>query len=101
MKKDIIIEIYETLTGAGVVANEGDFSQDWLGHCKSYLRTLRFKKAEPSIGAIAICGSRLQRAGEQMIALPRYRHIGARFLALSEKCHEHVNVDSVQLELVG
>lgn len=101
MKKYIINEVFEALTGAGIVSTEGEFSQDWLGHCESYLRNLRFKNTEPSLGAIAICGSRLQRAGALMIAVPRYRQIGVRFLALSERCHEQVNQSAVELELAG
>lgn len=101
MKKDILNEIFETLSGAGVVSTEGEFSQDWLGHCESYLRTLRFKNAEPSIGVVAIVGSRLQKAGEQIIASPRHIHVGQRFLELSNKCHQLVNENAVALELVG
>ena len=100
MKKVIIDEIFETLSGVGAVSTEGEFSQDWLGHCESYLRTLRFKNAEPSMGALAICSVRLAKAGREMIASKRYQHVGARFLTLSDKCHELINEQAVELELV-
>ncbi len=100
MKKDILNEIFETLSGVGVVSTEGEFSQDWLGHSESYLRTLRFKNTEPSMGALAICSVRLQKAGQEMIASKRYQHVGMRFLALSEKCHEQINKEAVELDLV-
>lgn len=99
MKKDILNEIFETLSGVGVVSTEGEFSQDWLGHSESYLRTLRFKNAEPSMGALAICSVRLQKVGREMVASKRYQHVGLRFLALSEKCHEQINQDAVELQL--
>lgn len=99
MKKDIINEIFETLSGVGVVSTEGEFSQHWLGYSESYLRTLRFKNAEPSMGALAICSIRLEKAGREMIASKRYQHVGVRFLALSEKCHEQINQDAVELQL--
>ena len=99
MKKVILDEIFETLSGVGVVSTEGEFSQDWLGYSESYLRTLRFKKAEPSMGALAICSVRLAKAGREMVASKRYQHVGVRFLALSEKCHEQINQDAVELGL--
>jgi hypothetical protein len=101
VKKDIINEIFETLSGAGVVSTEGEFSQDWLGHCESYLRTLRFKNAEPSMGALAICSVRLQKVGRDMVASKRHQHVGLRFLALSEKCYEQINKGAVELELAN
>jgi len=99
VKKVILDEIFETLSGVGVVSTEGEFSQDWLGYSESYLRTLRFKKAEPSMGALAICSVRLAKAGREMVASKRYQHVGVRFLALSEKCHEQINQDAVELGL--
>jgi hypothetical protein len=101
VKKDILNEIFETLSGVGVVSTEGEFSQDWLGYSESYLRTLRFKNAEPSMGVLAICASRLQKAGEQIVSSPRHRHVGQHFLDLSERCHKLVNEDAIELELVG
>ena len=97
--KTFIIEAYELLRGSGLVSNESEFSEEWLGHSECYLRTLRFKNAEPSRGSIAVLASRLQRAGEQMIPTGRYRQLGLRFIDMSEKCHASVNEDAVALDL--
>lgn len=101
MKNKVILEIFDFLRQRGVVENEGEFSEGWLGQCSSYYRGLRFKRTEPSIGVIAICGSRLRQAGEQIMASPRHAHVGLRFLELSEKCNELVNENAVELELIG
>jgi hypothetical protein len=95
----VLDETYDLLRNVGIVTSESDFSENWLGCSESYLRTLRFKKAHPSIGSIAILGSRLQKAGEQMLGKPQYRPLGARFIAMSERCHALVNQQSVELDL--
>jgi hypothetical protein len=91
--------MFEALRSTGVVRNRSEFCQDWLGQGESYMRTLHFKKAEPSIGVMAICASRVQEAGELMLTSDRHRHIGERLLLLSEKCREIVNEGGVELEL--
>ena len=101
MKKDVILEIFDFLKHKGMVSSEGEFSECWLGQCDSYYRGLRFKRKEPSIGVVAIIGSRLQKAGEQIVASPRHAHVGQRFLELSDECHQLVNEDAVELELIG
>jgi len=53
------------------------------------------------MGVLAICASRLQKAGEQIVSSPRHRHVGQHFIELSERCHKLVNQDAVELELVG
>ena len=100
-KKTVVFEIFEFLKQKGMISTESEFSEWWLGQCDSYYRGLRFKKTEPSIGVVAIVGSRLQKAGEQIVASPRHAHVGHRFLELSEKCHQLVNEDAVELELIG
>ena len=84
-----------------MVATESEFSEWWLGQSDSYYRGLRFKRKEPSIGVVAIVGSRLRQAGEQITASPRHADVGQRFLELSDKCHKLVNEDAVELELIG
>ena len=102
MKKNVVIlEIFDFLKQKGMVETEGEFSEWWLGQCDSYYRGLRFKRKEPSIGVVAIVGSRLQKAGEQIIASPRHAHVGQQFLELSKKCHQLVNEEAVELELIG
>lgn len=100
-KNMVILEIFNFLKQRGIVDSEGEFSEGWLGQCDSYFRGLRFKHTEPSIGVVAIVGSRLQKAGEEIIASPRHAHVGQCFLELSEKCHQLVNEEAVELELIG
>lgn len=95
------MEAFDLLKSKGIVSSESEFSESWLAHSECYLRTLRMKRAEPSIGVVAIVGSRLQKAGEQIIASPRHAHVGQCFLELSEKCHQIVNENAVELELIG
>ena len=96
-----IAEAYELLRGAGIVSSESEFSQDWLGHSECYFRTLRFKKSLPSLGSIAICASRMQKAGEQMLSTIRYRHLGRTLIEMSERCHQSVNERSVEFDLAN
>ena len=101
MRKKLIMEAFDLLKSKGIVSSESEFSESWLAHSECYLRTLRMKKSEPSIGVVAIVGSRLQKAGEQIMSSPRHRHVGQHFIELSERCHKLVNEDAVELELVG
>jgi hypothetical protein len=91
MAKTVLNEVFELLTQIDVVNSESEFSRDWLGRSDCYLRTVRFKGAKPSIGAIAICASKLQHHGKKMVQTEAHRKLGERFLSLSEKCHEHIN----------
>jgi hypothetical protein len=100
-KNNIISEVFGYLKEIGLTSNECEFSEYWLGCSSGYVRSLRFTKREPSLGSIAVCASRLQKAGEQMVSTPRFRAVGTRFIALSEKCHELVNEDAVELDLAG
>ena len=94
----LISAAFELLRSTDIVSNESDFSVNWLGHSESYVRTLRFKKAEPSIGSLAICASRLRNVGEKMLRKKHYRHIGLRFITLSEQIHEKVNKQEIELK---
>ena len=99
MKKILLKEAYDLLRETGIVSNESEFSEDWLGHSECYIRTLRFRDAEPSMGSLAICGVRLQKAGEQMLGTRRYKKLGIRFTEMSEEFLELVNMKGVVLEL--
>lgn len=100
MKKAVILEIYDYLKQKGVVYTEAEFSMDWLGQCESYYRGLRFKRTEPTLGVVAICGARLSKAGEFIRQSPAHAHVADQFLALSQRCQEIVNEDAAELELV-
>jgi hypothetical protein len=94
MEKTVINEVFDMLHGIKAVDSESEFSRDWLGRSECYLRTLRFKGAKPSIGAIAICASKLQHYGNQLVDQTNHRELGARFLTLSERCHAQINAQS-------
>ena len=54
MQKTVLNEVYDLLKKIGAVDNESEFSTDWLARSECYMRTLRFKQANPSVGTIAI-----------------------------------------------
>ena len=60
MAKTVLDDVYTLLYSINVVTNESEFSRDWLGRSECYMRTLRFKGMDASVGAVAICASKLQ-----------------------------------------
>ena len=101
MSKVFINEVFELLISIRAVDSESEFSKDWLGRSECYLRTLRFKQKEPSVGTLAICASKLQHYGKRMILQEEHKRIGDQFLTLSEKCHQHINKQSEAKWLVS
>ena len=91
VKKIMLDSVLELLLEKGMVKNESEFSSYWLGKSESYLRSIRFKKTHPSVGAIAICASKLQYYGNLLSSLDGREAIGERFLKLSKECHRYVN----------
>ena len=100
-KSDVIFRTYVFLHENGLVSSESEFSQDWLGKGECYMRTLRFKNAEPSLGSVAICASRLNRAGHEMIRMPRLRRTGIEMVKLGDALHDQVNEQAVQFEIAS
>jgi hypothetical protein len=94
MQKTVLNEVFELLKQIEVVGSESEFSRDWLCRSECYLRTIRFKKTEPSIGAVAICASKLQHYGSLMIKKEPHRELGEKFLFLSKQCHQSINTNS-------
>ena len=43
MQRTVLTEVYALLKTIGAVANEAEFSRDWLGRSECYMRMLRFK----------------------------------------------------------
>ena len=66
MEGTVLKEVYELLRNIGAVANEAEFSRDWLGRSECYMRMLRFKGIGASTGSIAICASKLQHYGKRV-----------------------------------
>jgi hypothetical protein len=91
MRKTVLSEVLDLLKQIEVVSSESEFSRDWLCKSECYLRTIRFKRAEPSIGAVAICASKLQHHGKTMMQTDTHKALGEKFFSLSDKCHEHIN----------
>jgi hypothetical protein len=94
MQNVVIREIYDVLIAHHIVGNESEFSKDWLNRSECYLRTLRFKSAEPSIGSLAICASKLYYYGKRMMLTTTHKDLGVRFIQLSEECHKQINVNA-------
>lgn len=84
-------KIYELLKGTGAVQSEAEFSKKWLGKSECYWRSLRFKKATASVGAVAVCASKLQHVGMSMKNRKLNADLGDKFLELSEQCHNYIN----------
>jgi hypothetical protein len=91
MQKTILNEVLTLLQHIGAVNSESEFSRDWLCRSESYMRTLRFKRTKPSVGTLAICASKLQHYGRRMTATDAHMQVGARFIELSELCHQQIN----------
>ena len=94
VQKPILSEVYELLKSKQLVSSEGEFSKDWLGRSECYLRTLRFKGANPSVGSVATCASKLQHYGAVLKRTATHQVMGSQFLQLSEACHDYINQQS-------
>ena len=94
MQKTVLDEVYDLLKNIGAVDNESEFSTDWLARSECYMRTLRFKQANPSVGTLAICASKLQHYASCMTATDAHAKLGEQFIKLSEQCHTQINTDA-------
>ena len=93
-------KIYELLKGIGAVQSEAEFSKKWLGKSECYWRSLRFKKATASVGAVAICACRLQHIGRSIGMKKAHADLSHKILQLGDQCYNYVNkkVTNVNLE---
>jgi hypothetical protein len=94
MQKMVLNEVYALLKKIGAVDNESEFSRDWLARSKCYMRTLRFKQANPSVRTLAICASKLKHYASCMTATDAHAKLGEQFIKLSEQCHTQINTDA-------
>ena len=97
MQRTVLKEVYELLRNIGAVANEAEFSRDWLGRSESYARGLRFKGVGASTGSVAICASKLQHYGKRMCESSAHCELGKQFLQLSAECHNTINKEAEAL----
>jgi len=95
MQKTVLNDVFELLQQIGAVSNESEFSKDWLYRSECYMRTLRFKRVEPSVSTFSICASKLKHYGRCMTATEHHTRLGKRFIELSEQCHKQINRDAV------
>ena len=94
MQKTVLNEVYDLLKKIGAVDNESEFSTDLLARSECYMRTLRYKQANPSVGTLAICASKLQHYASCMTATDAHAKLGKQFIRLSEQCHTQINTDA-------
>ena len=94
MQRTVLKEVYELLRNIGAVANEAEFSKDWLGRSESYARGLRFKGVGASTASVAICASKLQHYGKRMCESSTHSELGKQFLELSRECHNTINEEA-------
>ena len=52
MRKTVLNDVFELLQQIGAVSSESEFSRDWLCRSECYVRTLRFKRINPSVGTL-------------------------------------------------
>lgn len=80
--------IFAELKQNGMVSSSNEFSSDWLGMEKSYLRCLRAKQRQPSPKAIAACATRLQRVSRTLTATKKPKAVaaGTRMAELADRC---------------
>ena len=94
MEKVVLNEVFEYLKEIKAVDSESEFSTDWLCRSESYLRSLRFKGAQPSIGTLAICASKLLHYGNRMKEKQKHASISNQLLQLSAACNRQINYAS-------
>lgn len=75
--RKVIEEIYGELKKLGVVRNCDQFSCEWLGMERSYLRVARAKRRQPSAKAIATCVARLKSHGRHLMRVDGQRYQSA------------------------
>jgi hypothetical protein len=91
MKKESLIDVYEMLIKYKFIKNESEFSLYWMGKSESYWRNLRCRDASPSVGAIAVCGTKLYYYGNLFAAVEDRRELSETFLQHSATCYKYVN----------
>ena len=94
MQTTVLTEVYALLKTIGAVANEAEFSRDWLGRSASYVRWLRFRGVDASTDSAAICASKLRHYGKRMCESSVRRELGKQFLQLSAECHKTITEEA-------
>ena len=91
MEKAVLNEVFDYLKEVKAVDSESEFSIDWLCRSESYMRSLRFKQAQPSIGTLAICASKLSHYGNRLKEKQKHVDVSDKMLNLSADCNRQIN----------
>jgi len=93
VSKLIIENICNLVIAEGLAENEQDFCERWLCRGEGYLRTLRFRKLQPSAAALAVCASKLGFYADAFIASdrPQTQHTGRALKGLQQLCEQELN----------
>lgn len=88
-KLPVIETLFVNLKALGAVRSTDDFSVNWLGMDKSYLRCLRARNRNPTPRVLANCNVRLLDLSERLTANhqpSKIRKVGRRLKELADLC---------------
>lgn len=88
----MIEKIFEELRDIGVVRTRDQFSAEWLGRERSYLRGLQSKKRQPSVDVLVTCAARLVKSAEQFSKAdaPMAKAKSAELRRLADSCFSEI-----------
>ena len=88
----MIEAIYRELKKLGAVRNRDQFSSEWLGMERSYMRVLRSKQRQPSAKAMARCAARLRRESMHIsrIDMRGFGMAAAKLGMLADSCMDDI-----------
>lgn len=80
--------VYEELRRLGAVRSVDQFSCEWLGMERSYMRVMKAKGRKPSAKVVATCAARLRSHGKHLMSIDRRGyHLAASALnTLADRC---------------
>jgi hypothetical protein len=91
----MIENIFLELRGIGMVHSRDEFSAEWLGRERSYLRCLRAKHRSPSTKVLATCAVRLLKNADRLAkaeaAIAKAKSVELRRLA--NTCLEQILIE--------
>ncbi len=94
----MIENIFLELRGIGMVRSRDEFSAEWLGRERSYLRCLRAKQRNPSTKVLATCAVRLLENADQLgkaeAAIAKAKSVELRRLA--NTCLEQILIEGAR-----
>jgi len=92
-KKPLIEDLFDELKSIGAVSSTDDFSENWLGMNRSYLRCLRARNRAPSARVLAQCANRLQNASYRLTETAEttsVKKVAKRMKQLAQLCADEV-----------